>query len=124
MVAQNSADFPIFRRHTRKRERGFGALAQTLGRTANPFIKKNLVPAAKRIGGDLFEIAASEIGEVFIERKKLKTFAKDVGTKTVRKQLRGGKKKYKRRTGRTRSISQNIRSKNSRSYKINFDNIK
>ena len=54
----------------------------------------------------MFEIAAPEIGEVVSGRKKLKTFAKDVGTKTVGKQLGGGKKKYKRRTGGTRSISQ------------------
>ena len=82
MVAQSSANFPIFRGHARQRGRGFGALAQTLGRTAIPFIKKYIVPAAKRIGADLFEIAAPEIGEVVSGRKKLKTFAKDVGTKT------------------------------------------
>ena len=40
MVAQNSADFPIFRGHARQRGRGFGALAQTLRRTAILFIKK------------------------------------------------------------------------------------
>ena len=121
MVAQKSADFPIFRGHARQRGRGFGALAQTLGRTAIPFIKKYIVPAAKRIGADLFEIAAPEIGEVVSGRKKLKTFAKDVGTKTVRKQLEGGKKKSKRKT---KSISRKSRSKNSRSRKDIFDNIK
>ena len=83
MVAQNSADFPIFRGNARHRGRGFGALAQT---------KKYIVPAAKRIEADLFEIAAPEIGEVVSGRKKLKTFAVDLGTKTVRKQLGGGKK--------------------------------
>ena len=124
MVAQKSADFPIFRGHARQRGRGFGALAQTLGRTAIPFIKKYIVPAAKRIGADLFEIAAPEIGEVVSGRKKLKTFAKDVGTKTVRKQLGGGKKKSKRKTARTRSISRKARSKISRSRKDIFDNIK
>ena len=124
MVAQNSADFPIFRGHARQRGRGFGALAQTLGRTAIPFIKKHIVPAAKRIGADLFEIAAPEIGEVVGGRKKLKTFAKDVETKTIRKQLGGGKKEYKRRTGGTRSISRKSRSKNSHSRKDIFDNIK
>ena len=92
MVAQSSANFPIFRGNARQRGRGFGAFAQTLGRTAIPFNKKYIVPAAKRIGADLFEIAAPEIGEVDSGRKKLKTFAKDVGTKTVRKQLGGGKR--------------------------------
>ena len=74
MVAQNSANFPIFRGHARQRGKGF---AQTLGRTAIPFIKKYVGPAAKRIRADLFEIAAPEIGEVVIGRKKLKTFAID-----------------------------------------------
>ena len=122
MVAQSLANFPIFRGHARQRGRGFGALAQTLGRTAIPFIKKYIVPAAKRIGADLFEIAAPEIGEVVSGRKKLKTLAKDVGTKTVRKQLGGGKKKSKRRTRRT--ISQKSSSKISRSRKDIFDKIK
>ena len=122
MVAQSSANFPIFRGHARQRGRGFGALAQTHGRTAIPFIKKYIVPAAKRIGADLFEIAAPEIGEVVSGQKKLKTFAKDVGTKTVRKQLGGGKKKSKRRTRRT--ISRKSSSKISRSRKDIFDKIK
>ena len=124
MVAQTSPDFPIFRGHARQRGRGFGALAQTLGRTAIPFIKKYIVPAAKRIGADLYEIAAPETGEVVSRRKKLETFAKNVGAKTVRKQLGCGKKKSKRRTDRTRSISRKSISKNSRSRKDIFDNIK
>ena len=122
MVAQSSANFSIFRGHARQRGRGFGALAQTLGRTAIHFIKKYIVPAAKRIGADLFEITPPEIGEVVSGRKKLKTCAKDVGTKTVRKQLGGGKKKSKRRTRRT--ISRKSCSKISRSRKDIFDKIK
>ena len=122
MVAQSSANFPIFRGHARQRGRGFGALAQTFGITAIPFIKKYIVPAAKRIGADLFEIAAPEIGEIVSGRKKLKTFAKDVGTKTVRKQLGVGKKKSNRRTRRT--ISRKSSSKISRSRKDIFDKIK
>ena len=76
MVAQSSANFPIFRGHARQRGRGFGALAQTLGRTAIPFIKKYIVSSAKRIGADLFEIAAPEIGEVVSGRKKLENVCK------------------------------------------------
>ena len=122
MVAQSSANFPIFRGHARQRGRGFDALAQTLGRTAISFIKKYIVPAAKRIGADLFVIAALEIGENVSGRKKTQTFAKDVGTKTVRKQLGGGKKKSKRRKRRT--ISRKSSSKISRSRKDIFDKIK
>ena len=112
MVAQSSANFPIFGEHARQRGRGFDALAQTFGRTAIPFIKKYIVPAAKIIGADLFETAASEIVEVVIGRKKFKAFAKNVKTKTIRKQLGGGKKKFKRRT--RRAISRKSISKISR----------
>ena len=104
------ANFPIFRGH-----------AQTLGRTAILFIKKCIVSAAKRNETDLFEIAAPEIGEVVSGLKKLKTFAKNVGTKTVPKQLGSGKKKSKRRS---RSISRKSRSKTNRSCKNIFDNRK
>ena len=83
MVAQSSANFPIFCGTARQRGRGFGALAQTLWRTAIPFIKKYIIPAEQIIGANLFEIADPEIGEVVSGRKKLKTLAKDVGTKTV-----------------------------------------
>ena len=74
MVAQSSANFPIFCGH---------ALAQNLGRTAIPFIKIYIVSAAKKNGAVLFEVSAPEFGEVVSGRKKLKTFAKDIGTKTV-----------------------------------------
>ena len=59
----------------------------------HPFIKKYIVPAAKKIGADLLEIAAPEIGEVVSGRKNFKTFARIVGTKAVRKELGGGKTK-------------------------------
>ena len=83
MVAQNPADFPNFRGHARQRGRGFGALAQTLVRIAIPFIKKHIVPAAKRIGADLFEIAAPEIGEVFSGRKNSKLLQKLLKQKQI-----------------------------------------
>ena len=69
MIAQSSANFPIFRGHARQRERSFGALAKTLWRTAIPFIKKYIVPAAKRIQSNLFEIAAPEFEEVVSGQK-------------------------------------------------------
>ena len=64
MVSTSSASSPIFRGHARRHGRSFGALAQSLGRTSIPLIKKYRDPAAKRIGADLFEIASPEIGEV------------------------------------------------------------
>ena len=71
MVAQIPANFPTFRGHARQREKDFGPLAQTHGRTAIPFIEKYIVPATKRIGVRLFEIAALEVGKAVSGRKKL-----------------------------------------------------
>ena len=45
----------------------------TLRRTSTPLLKKCIVPAAKRIGADLFEIADPETGEVVKGRQKLET---------------------------------------------------
>ena len=75
---------------------------------------------AKRIGAVVFEIAAPENGEVVSGRKKLKTFAKDVGTKKNRKQLAEGKKISKRKTGGTRSNSRKSRSKKNVAPKRHF----
>ena len=83
LIAQNLANFLIFSGHARQRGRGFGALAQTLGKFAIPFIQKYLVQTAKISLADLFGIKTPEIGEFVSGQKKLKSFAKDVGTKTV-----------------------------------------
>ena len=50
MVAQNLADFLIFRGHARRRDKGFGALAQYLERTAIPFIKNIYSQLRKKWG--------------------------------------------------------------------------
>ena len=60
MVADN--DLPYIRGFSRQRGRGFGALAQTIGRTAIPFLRRYVVPASKRVGADLLDIASPEIG--------------------------------------------------------------
>ena len=99
MVADS--DLPYFRGYSRQRGRGFGALAQTIGRTAIPFLRRYVVPAAKRVGADLIELAAPEIGNVLAGRKKFKSAATDVGKKTLRKHL--GVKPRKRRIIRKRS---------------------
>ena len=88
MVASRQVEIPYYRAVGRQRGRGFGALAQVIGRTANPFLRKFVVPAAKRVVADLLEFAVPEIAEVVSGRKKFKTAAKSVGKKTLRKQLR------------------------------------
>ena len=61
MVASRQVEIPYYRAVGRQRGRGFVALAQVIGRTAIPLLRKYVVPAAKRIGADMFEFAAPEM---------------------------------------------------------------
>ena len=87
MVALRQVEIPYYRRVGRQRGRGFDALAQVIGRTAIPFLRKCIVPAAKRVGADLLEFAVPEIAEVVSGRSNIKTGAKSEGRQTLRKQL-------------------------------------
>ena len=78
MVASRQLELPHYRGVTRQRGRGFGALSQVIGRTAVPFVKKFIDPAARRVGADLLEYAVPEMAEV-ISGKKLKSAAASVG---------------------------------------------
>ena len=57
MVASRQLEIPYYRDVGRQRGRGFIALAQVIGRTAIPFLRKYIVPAAKGVGADLLEFA-------------------------------------------------------------------
>ena len=87
MVASRQIEIPYYRAVGRQRGRGFGALAQVIGRTALPFLRKYIIPAAKRVGADLLEFAVPEIAEVVSGRKNFKTAAKSVAKQTLRKQF-------------------------------------
>ena len=95
MVASRHVEIPFYRGNGRQRGRWFGALAQVIGRTAIPFLRKNVVPAAKCVGADLLQFAAPEISDVVGGRKKFKTAAKSLGRQTLRKQLGSGSRKRK-----------------------------
>ena len=93
MVASRQVEIPFYRGVGRQRGRGFGALAQVIGRTAIPFLRKYIVRAAKRVGDGLLEFAVPEIVEIVSGRKNFKTAAKSVGRQTLRKQLGSGSRK-------------------------------
>ena len=93
MVASRKREIPYYRAFGRQRGRGFGALAQVIGRTAIPFLRKRIVPAAKRVAADLLEFAAPEFGEVISGRKSFKSAAKSVGKQTLKKQLGQGSRR-------------------------------
>ena len=110
MVASRELELPYYRGVTRQRGRGFGALAQVIGRTAVPFVKKFIVPAARRLGADLLEYAVPEMAEVISGKKNLKSAVTSVGKKTLRKQLGGGSERT-RRFIPTKSTNINTRSR-------------
>ena len=69
MVAQSSANFPIFCGRARQRGRDSGALAQTLGRTAILFIKKYIVPAAKKTEQIYLELLLQRSEKLSVDEK-------------------------------------------------------
>ena len=73
-VASNTLELPYYKGIGRQRGRGFGALAQVIGRTAIPFLKKYIVPAAKRVSADLLEFAVPEVAaqkfKILLEKEK------------------------------------------------------
>ena len=112
MVASRQVEIPYYRAVGRQRGRGFGTLAQVIGRTAIPFLRKYIVPATKRVGADLMELAVLEIAEVVSGRKNLKTTAKSVRKQILKRQL--GERSRKRTTCRiipTKSTKQSGRSR-------------
>ena len=125
MVASRQVEIPYYRGVGRQRGRGFGALAQVIGRTAIPFLRKYVVPAAKRVGADLLEFAVPEIAEVVSGRKNFKTAAKSVGRQTLRKQLGEGEWSRRRTGGKKqkRIIPTKSTKQSSRSRRDIFTNI-
>ena len=109
MAASRQVEIPYYRVVGRQKGRGFGALAQVIGRNAIPFLGKYVVSATKRIRADMMAFAAPEIGEVFSGRKSFKTAAKSVGMRTLKKQLNCGSKQ--RRIIPTKCTKQSNRSR-------------
>ena len=73
MVASNTLELPYYKGIGRQKGREFGALAQVIGRTTIPFLRKYIVPAAKRVGADLLEFAVPEVADVVSGKKNFKT---------------------------------------------------
>ena len=93
MVASREVELPYYKGVGRQQGRGFGAIAQIIGRTAIPFSKKFVVPAGRLIGADMLGFAVPEIADVVSSNKNFKAAAKNVGRQTLKKQLGGGSRK-------------------------------
>ena len=108
MVASRLVEILYYRAFGRQRGRGFGALAQVIGKTVIPFLRQYVVPAAKCIGADMLEFAALEVGEVFSGSKYFKTAANSVGKQTLKKQLGEGSRRWTQVVNRGESFQQNL----------------
>ena len=86
MLASRQVETPYYRGVGRQKGMGFEALAQVIGRTAFPFLREYITPAAKGIVADMLEFAAPEIGEI----KSFESAAKSVGKQTLEKRLGEG----------------------------------
>ena len=64
MVASNTLELRYYKGIGSQRGRGFGALAQGIGRTAIILSRKYIVAAAKRVGAGLLEFALPELVDV------------------------------------------------------------
>ena len=93
LVVSGQVEIPFCRGISRQLGRRFGALEKNFGRTAIPFLRKYVVPAAKCVCADLLEFAVPEIADVVFGRKIFKTAPKSVGRQTLRKQLGSGTRK-------------------------------
>ena len=77
MVASRQIEILFYRCVGRHCGRGFGALAQVNGGTAIPFLRKYIVPAAKRVGADWLEFAVPENAEVERISRRLQRVRED-----------------------------------------------
>ena len=112
MGASKQVEMPFYRGVGRQRGWGFSALAQVFGRTASLFLRKFIVPSAKRVGAELLKFAASENAEAVSGRKNFHTAAKSVERQTLRKQLGSdSRKKFASRVILTKSAKQFSRSR-------------
>ena len=119
MVLSRQVEIPFYRGFSRQRERRFSPLAQVIWRAAFSFLRKYIVPTAKRVSVDLLEFAAPKTAELVSGRKKFKTAAKSVGKHTLRKQLgTGSRKRTASKVFSTKSAKQT-----SRSSRDSFANI-
>ena len=123
MVASRHVEIPYYRAVGRQRGRGFGALAQVIGRTAIPFLRKYIFPATKRVGADLLEFAVPEIAEVVRGRKNFKSAAKNVGKQTLKKRLDEGNRKRQGGSKQRRIFPTKTTKQSSRSQREIFTNI-
>ena len=84
MVASREVELHYYKGVGRQRGRGFGALAQFIERSAILFLKKYVVPAARRIDADMLGFAVPEIADGVSGKQNFKAAAKNVGRQTLK----------------------------------------
>ena len=77
-------DLPYFEGPSRQVGMGIGSLALRFGRFALPAFKKYILPTVKRVGKDIFEMAAPELLDVVTGKTKIKKAIKRVAKNTAK----------------------------------------
>ena len=98
MIASRQVKIPFYKSIGRQRGSRFGTLAQVVEGTAIPFLRKYIVPAAKRGCAELLEFAVPEIVDVVCDRRNFKMAAESVRIQTLRKKLGSSSRKKSRIT--------------------------
>ena len=93
MVASRQVGIPYYGGVGRQRGRGFGALAQVIGRTAIPFLRKYIVPAAKRMGADILDLPHQRLESLLAVENISNRLQSVKGEQNWRKQLGGGSRR-------------------------------
>ena len=93
MVASRQVEIPFYRDIGRQRGCDFSALAQFIGRTTIPLLRKHIVPGAKRVRAELLEFAVLEIVDFVSGRKNFKTALKNAGRQILKKQMGSASRK-------------------------------
>ena len=95
MVASRQVAIPYYRGVGRQRGRGLSALAQVIGRTAIPFLRKFVVPAAKSVGAVLtrWSLLHQRLEKLLAVESLSSRLQRVWETKLLKKQLDGGSRR-------------------------------
>ena len=88
MVASNSLDLPYYKGIGRQRGRGFEALSQIIDRSALSFVRKKIVPAAKRVSADLLQFPMTEVPDVASGKKSFQNCCQKLTKTDIEKTTR------------------------------------
>ena len=111
MVASREVELPFTKEWEDNEDGGMALSLKLLGELLFFFLKKYVVPAARRIDADMLGCALTEISEVVSVKQNFKAAAKNVGRQTLKKQVGGSRKRSASKVVQSKSKKRNNRSR-------------